>query len=284
MTEPVILTNCGHSFDKKNILSWFREHNTCPTCKKVVPNVTTCLVDNILVKQAIEEYRKEKRDEIKNKKKELLKKKKEAKAKESTIPNESDPYMMIGGELKEEKLLEYTGETSSTSTGDIVAATTTASLAASTSGTMTKMEADNTCWYWQDSFAWRLYEVEASKMLENALKQGLTNVILPCGKYTVDLQKMQQMNIRTGYCRSVNRYDAQGKDQNVKWEWKDDDNTWKAFEASVNTAIEGIYYLRLGSIQIQPSNGFLYVIDTFKMTQTNYFSRRVRKIRRTISS
>lgn len=34
MEEPVMVTVCGHSFERRYIEEWFKKEGSCPLCKK----------------------------------------------------------------------------------------------------------------------------------------------------------------------------------------------------------------------------------------------------------
>jgi len=55
MQDPFIITTCGHSFEKRNIVTWLEKKNTCPLCQRkatkdnLIPNFTLkgILIDKI---------------------------------------------------------------------------------------------------------------------------------------------------------------------------------------------------------------------------------------------
>lgn len=57
MRDPYILTNCGHSFEKKNIYQWLQRKGVCPLCNRkaevsdLIPNFQ---LKNVMLKKKSE--------------------------------------------------------------------------------------------------------------------------------------------------------------------------------------------------------------------------------------
>lgn len=58
MTEPCVLTTCGHSFEKKFIVDWIQKKQSCPLCNKKAK--LDDIQVNYQLKQVIHYYQKNK--------------------------------------------------------------------------------------------------------------------------------------------------------------------------------------------------------------------------------
>ena len=58
MTDPYILTICGHTFEKKFIVDWVQKKGTCPLC--VTKASPSDIRSNFQLKELIHHYKKKK--------------------------------------------------------------------------------------------------------------------------------------------------------------------------------------------------------------------------------
>lgn len=58
MTDPYILTTCGHTFERKFIIDWVQKKGTCPLC--VTKAQTSDIQSNYQLKELIHHYQKKK--------------------------------------------------------------------------------------------------------------------------------------------------------------------------------------------------------------------------------
>ena len=56
MFDPVVLTPCGHSFDRGCVENWFKtkSYRSCPSCREIVQNI----FPNITLKNLVHEHAK----------------------------------------------------------------------------------------------------------------------------------------------------------------------------------------------------------------------------------
>lgn len=57
MTDPYIVTTCGHSFEKRNIYQWLQRKNTCPLCNRQAG--LDDLIPNFNLKSILDSKKKE---------------------------------------------------------------------------------------------------------------------------------------------------------------------------------------------------------------------------------
>lgn len=64
MKNPWVVTECGHSFERKQIIKWLNKDEKCPLCNKKA--VQKNLKPNFQLKQVIRAYENKKMELINN--------------------------------------------------------------------------------------------------------------------------------------------------------------------------------------------------------------------------
>ncbi|XP_043914187.1 poly [ADP-ribose] polymerase 2 isoform X2 [Protopterus annectens] len=137
-------------------------------------------------------------------------------------------------------------------------------------------------WEWEnDEGAWSVYSAELNKEISEAFRSSQASLTLslnPNTKIQVDLKKLTQKNLQTGFERRV-RLGIEDRGICYVWEWEGDDANWVAYSAEATVALETAQRndektvsLTFGKTQ--------YTLDLGKMVQINSKTKYRRKIRR----
>ena len=59
MTDPYIIPECGHNFQKEDIIEYVQKNNMCPMCR--IKTEVGALRPNFQLKSIISEYEKERK-------------------------------------------------------------------------------------------------------------------------------------------------------------------------------------------------------------------------------
>lgn len=60
MTDPVIIPECGHNFEKKDIIEYISKNGKCPLCR--TQTTIESLRPNFQLKSIIDQYEKSKKE------------------------------------------------------------------------------------------------------------------------------------------------------------------------------------------------------------------------------
>merc|ERR1712080_362017 len=93
-----------------------------------------------------------------------------------------------------------------------------------------------------------------------------------CSMYTIDFERMEQMNCTTGRVRPVRSVPLQ-------YEWEDDHHKWGMFSEASHAFIGWAHLRGLSSVTVCIKDGVQISVNLLKMQQTSLITGRRRAIR-----